>query len=90
MIVMSQLISELTHHDGRGKITTLLGIDIDEFDTTLDNDAVIKHNISKIIMLNNMIFESNSTVTKGIAECKFINRFLFSQCISVKVEYIHV
>jgi hypothetical protein len=32
-IVMSQLISELVQHDGRGKITTLLGIDIDEFGT---------------------------------------------------------
>lgn len=36
-IVMSQLISELARHDGSGKITTLLGIDIDEFGT--DGDA---------------------------------------------------
>lgn len=76
MIVMSQLISELIHHDGRGKITTLLGIDIDEFDTNQDN-AAIKHNDSKIIMLNNSITESNSTFTKGIAECKFIKCFLY-------------
>jgi hypothetical protein len=37
-IVMSQLISELVHHVGRGKITTLLGIDVDEFTTDKDTE----------------------------------------------------
>jgi hypothetical protein len=46
-IVMSQLISELVHHDGRGKITTLLGIDIDEFVTDEDTKGRAERKFTK-------------------------------------------
>lgn len=77
VIVMSQLISELAHHDGRGKIIALLGINIEEFDTNEDNATVMKRNDSKIIMLNNSEIENNSTITKGMAKCKFMKRFMY-------------
>ncbi|KDR12948.1 uncharacterized protein LOC110835804 [Zootermopsis nevadensis] len=80
VIVMSQLISELAHHDGRGKIIALLGINIEEFDTNEDNATVMKRNDSKIIMLNNSVIENNSTITKGMAESNYflVICFLFA------------
>jgi hypothetical protein len=49
-IVMSQLISELVRHDGRGKITTLLGIDIDEFGTDEDTKGRAERKFTKFFL----------------------------------------
>jgi hypothetical protein len=85
--VLSQLISELIRHDGRGKISALLGIDIDEFNINEDNATVIKLNDNNI--LNNSIIESNSTTTKGMQSRKF-RKCPISLCMAVKIAYIHV
>jgi hypothetical protein len=49
-IVMSQLISELVQHDGRGKITKLLGIDIDEFDTDENTKGLAERKLTKLFL----------------------------------------
>lgn len=49
-IVMSQLIAELVHHVGRGKITTLLGIDIDEFSTDKDTKRRTERKFTKCFL----------------------------------------
>jgi hypothetical protein len=73
---MSQLISELSHHEGRGKIATLLGIDIDEFEVDEDNATIIKHRPFETVILSNTTAENNSTNTKGTVERKLVKCFL--------------